>query len=139
MTMQQPTLPQTVAMALPFLATMISSWLSQDRLPRLANALIALVAIAITAICCVVLAGNFTGNLRTSVMATLGYVAILMQGDLRVLYQFLVDAPGPLAAALAPEPPPAAKTPPPQAIMYPSQSQQQPPQGGSVIKPPTGG
>ena len=139
----QPTPPQAIAALLPLLATMVSSWLSQDRLPRFANALIALVALVMTALVCAVLAGNFTGNQQASLLAILGYVAILMHGDLHVLYQFLVAAPGPLAAALAPPPPlaappaPTAKT-PPQPISFPSSPQ--PPQGGSVIRvPPSSG
>ena len=133
----QPTTPQAVAALLPLIATMLSSWLNQDRLPRVANALIAFVALIGTAGLCVLLAGNFTGNPQASLLAILGYVAILMNGDLHVLYQFLVALPGPLAA-LPPAPPPTAKTPPPQAIGYPSR--QQPPQQGSGARvPPSSG
>ena len=60
--MQQPTIPQTIAALLPLLATMLSSWLSTDRLPRWANALIAFAALIVTAISCVVLAGNSLGG-----------------------------------------------------------------------------
>jgi len=142
--MLQPTTPQAIAALLPLIATMLSSWLSQDRLPRFANALIALVALVMTALVCAVLAGNFTGNQQASLLAVLGYVAILMSGDLRVLYQFLVATPGPLAAALAPPQPLApspistAKT-PPQPISFPSSQQSGPQQGSGMRIPPTTG
>ena len=127
--MQLSTSQQLVAI-LPLIATVLSGWLSQDRLPRAANALIALIALIGTALLCAFLAGNFTGNAQASLLAVLGYVALLMNGDLRVLYQFLVALPGPLAA-LAPVPTPAAKTPPgPQAIAYPASQQQPPPSFG---------
>lgn len=95
------TIPTAIAALLPFLATALSSWLSDDHLPQKVNALIALAAIVLTAISCELLAGNFTGNWAASFLGTLGYVTILMQGDLSVLYQYLVAKPSPLK----PQPP----------------------------------
>ena len=86
---------------LPLLATMLSGFFSHDRLPRGVNALIALVALVATAVACLWLAGNFTGNAQASVLAVLGYVAILMNGDLHAIYLFLVTAPSPLAAMVS--------------------------------------
>ena len=102
------TIPQQVAALLPLLATMLSGFFSHDRLPRGVNALIALIALVGTAIACLWLAGNFTGNAQASVLAVLGYVAILMNGDLRAIYLFLATAPSPLAALVTPNAPTAA-------------------------------
>src|SRR5579871_3942909 len=99
--MPQLTIPQEVAALLPLLATMLSGFFSHDRLPRGVNALIALVALVATAVACLWLAGNFTGNAQASVLAVLGYVAILMNGDLHAIYLFLVTAPSPLAAMVS--------------------------------------
>jgi hypothetical protein len=95
---QTPTIPQGVAALLPFAATMISSWLSHLKLPNWANALIALVFLVGTAVGSLFLAGNITGNLQASILLVLGYVFVLMNGDLKTLTQFLLYAPSPLAA-----------------------------------------
>jgi len=94
--MPTPTIPQSIAILLPFAASSIASWLSHDRLPGWANALIALFALVGTAVGAWLLAGNFTGNVATSVSAILLYVGVLMQGQLQVLQQFLLAAGSPL-------------------------------------------
>jgi hypothetical protein len=99
--MPTPTVPQSVAILLPFAASSIASWLSHDRLPGWANALIALFALVGTAIGAWLLAGNFTGNVVTSVSAVLLYVGVLMQGQLQVLQQFLTASGSPLVRGIA--------------------------------------
>lgn len=94
--MPMPTIPQSIAILLPFAASSIASWLSHDRLSGWANALIALFALVGTAVGAWLLAGNFTGNVATSVSAILLYVGVLMQGQLQVLQQFLLAAGSPL-------------------------------------------
>lgn len=94
--MPTPTVPQSVAILLPFAASSIASWLSHDKLPGWANALIALVALVGTAVGAWLLAGNFTGNVATSVSAVLLYVGVLMQGQLQVLQRFLTASGSPL-------------------------------------------
>ena len=140
------TIPQQVAALLPLLATMLSGFFSHDRLPRSVNALIALIALVGTAIVCLLLAGNFTGNAQASVLAVLGYVAVLMNSDLRVLYTFLVTSPSPLVALMPNAPTAAAPLVPasassrsqvgPQPIQFPI-SQTTP--GNSSGGPPTTG
>jgi hypothetical protein len=134
--MPQLTIPQGVAALLPLISTMLSGWLAQDRLPRWANALIALVALVGTAILCLVLAGNFTGNAQASVLAVLGYVALLMAGDLHTLYQFLVAVPSPLAAALVEGTPPDPQATQPRRIVSPPRPVKPPPASGGTA---TGG
>ncbi len=149
--MPQLTIPQQVAALLPLFATLISGFFSHDRLPRWANALIALIALVATAVVCLWLAGNFTGNAQASVLAVLGYVAILMNGDLRAIYTFLVTVPSPLAALATPQTAAASLVPAsassrsqvgPQPIQFPtaaSQSQSQTTPGTLSGGPPTTG
>ena len=109
--MPTPTVPQSIAILLPFSASSIASWLSHDRLPGWANALIAFVALVGTAVGAWLLAGNFTGNVATSVSAILLYVGVLMQGQLQVLQQFLLAAGSPLVhGSVAPVPATATVT-----------------------------
>ena len=129
--MPQLSEPQAIAALLPLFATSLSGWLSQDRLPKWANALIALVALIGTAFTCVLLSGNFTGNAQASTLLVLGYVALLMSGDLSMLRGFLVVSSGPLSP-FAPAPPPAPITPIAQRASLFQQQQNQPP-------PATGG
>lgn len=89
----QPTIPQSVAALLPFLATALSSWLSHSTLKPALNALIAFVALVSTAVASAYLAGNFTGNLQASILVVLAYVVFLMQNDFKTLLQFLVSVP----------------------------------------------
>lgn len=100
------TIPAAIAAILPLLATMLSSYLNDDHLKPGTNALIALAAILITATACEVLAGNVTGNWAASFIGVLGYVGVLMNGDLATLYGYLVAKPSPLAP-----PAPARSTP----------------------------
>ncbi len=89
----QPTIPQSVAAILPFLATALSSWLSHSTLKPAINALIAFVALVGTAVGSAYLAGNFTGNVQTSILVVLAYVVFLMQNDFKTLLQYLVNVP----------------------------------------------
>ena len=89
----QPTIPQSVAALLPILATALSSWLSHSTLKPGINALIAFVALVGTAIGSAYLAGNFTGNVQTSILVVLAYVVFLMQNDFKTLLQYLVSVP----------------------------------------------
>ena len=104
----QPTIPQSVAAILPFLATALSSWLSHSTLKPAFNALIAFVALVGTAVASAYLAGNFTGNVQASILVVLAYVVFLMQNDFKTLLQFLVVAPSILNGfTQAPSPVPA--------------------------------
>lgn len=87
----QLTVPVAIAALLPWLALALSSWLSNDGLQPGINALIALCAILATAIGCFFLAGNFTGNWAESILAVLGYVGILLNGDLSTLRDYLFN------------------------------------------------
>lgn len=87
----QLTVPVAIAALLPWLALALSSWLSNDGLQPGINALIALLAILGAAIGCFLLAGNFTGNWAESVLAVLGYVGILLNGDLATLRDYLFN------------------------------------------------
>lgn len=104
----QPTIPQSVAALLPILATVLSSWLSHSTLKPAINALIAFVALVGTAVASAYLAGNFTGNVQTSILVVLAYVVFLMQNDFQTLLQYLVSAPSILNGfTKAPSPVPA--------------------------------
>lgn len=128
--MPQLSEPQTIAALLPFFATSLSGWLSQDRLPRRVNALVALVALIGTAFACVLLSGNFTGNAQASTLLVLGYVALLMNGDLSMLRGFLVASSGPLTP-LAPAPPaPLASPVARRSSLFQTQQNQPPSTGG---------
>jgi hypothetical protein len=95
------TIPTAIAALLPLLATMLSSWLNDDHFKPGINALIALIAILLTATICEWLAGGFIpGNEAVSFLAILGYVGVLMAGDFSVLYQYLVAKPSPVSRAL---------------------------------------
>lgn len=95
--MDQLTIPDSIAVILPFLATILSSWLNDDGLKPGANALISVGAILIAAIACELLASNFTFSNPTWFIGVLGYVGILMRGDLGVLYNYMVKKSSPLA------------------------------------------
>ena|SRR5258708_738346 len=119
----QLTIPTAIAAILPLLATMLSSWLNDDHFRPGINAGIALAFILLTATACELLAGNVTGNISVSFLAVLGYVGVLMSGDLSVLYQYLVAKPSPVSKALGM--PVSTSTKGPTPIVMP----QQPPQG----------
>ena len=131
----QLTIPTAIAALLPLFATMLSSWLNDDSFKPGINALIALIAILLTAGACELLAGNVTGDPAASFLAVLGYVGVLMTGDLSVLYQYLVAKPSPVSG---PTPPananpvrvPTALTLPPNATPVPPRASAQPPTTG---------
>jgi hypothetical protein len=105
----QLTIPTTLAAVLPLIATMLSGYLSSDQLKPGINALIALAALIVTALACFFLAGNWTGNWTASILSILGYIALLMSGDLSVLRQWLTtSAPLPLYHRPTPTPTPAS-------------------------------
>lgn len=116
--MQIPTIPQAAAALLPFLATILSRWLADDRLKAGENAAIAAFFLLATAIVCAWLAGNFTGNAQASVLVVLSYVTYLMRGDLVTLLLFFDLAPSPMANARF-GPPPSPSRPAPTVIMTP--------------------
>jgi hypothetical protein len=106
------TIPTAIAALLPLLATILSSWLNDDHFKPGINALIALIAILLTATICEWLAGGFIpGNEAVSFLAILGYVGVLMAGDFSVLYQYLVAKPSPVSRALGMPVAPATQTP----------------------------
>jgi len=107
-----PTIPTALAALLPFAATLLSSWLNDDSLKPGTNALIALCALLFTATGCELLTvGLIPHNPAATFLGVLAYVTILMQGDLSVLYGYLIAQPSP-AIKRAPAPPPAPPPPP---------------------------
>jgi hypothetical protein len=106
------TIPTTIAALLPILATIISSWLNDDQLTPGGNALIALAALLVTSAACELLSADLPVSWPLRLVGVLAYIGVLMNGDLSVLYQYLVKQPSPLA--------PAPKTPvaPPQPITF---------------------
>ena len=92
----QPSLPQDIAIALPFLAALVTHWLMADRLAAWKNALIAAVFVIGTALTCIWLSGSFIpGDAQASVLLVVGYVVFLMRGPLSVLSAFFADVPSP--------------------------------------------
>jgi hypothetical protein len=135
------TIPVSIAAILPLLATALSSYLNDDHLKPRTNALIALTALLVTAIACELLTGNFTGNWSVSVLGIIGYVALLMHGDLSVLYAFLMLTRSPLAPSPWVQP---LRTPvvtraytPPIAITLPPGSSPVPPRASAPTEPPS--
>lgn len=124
----QLTIPTAIAAILPLLATIISSWLADDKLTRGVNALIALAALLVAAILCEWLAGGLIpANPAGSFIGILAYVGVLMSGDLSTLYQYLVYKPSPVAPKTLP--PTSTQTVPssvPTPIVLPSSSATQP-------------
>lgn len=95
-------IPTTIAALLPLGATALSSWLNDDNLAAGANALISLVLILIAAIACMLLSASVPVTWPLRLLAVLGYVGVLMNGDLSVLYGYLVKKPSPIAPRPAP-------------------------------------
>lgn len=92
----QPSIPQDIAIALPFLAALISHWLMADRLEAWKNAAIAAIFVIGTALACIWLSGSFVpGDPQGSVLLVVAYVALLMRGPLSVLSAFFADVPSP--------------------------------------------
>lgn len=86
----QPTIPQDAAFVLPLIAAGLTHWISSDRLPSWANALIATLFLVGTAILCAWLSGTFLLNSpQASVLAVLGYVVLLMRGSLKMILMYL--------------------------------------------------
>lgn len=101
----QPTLtiPTVLVPLLPIIGSLASSYLRSDGLKPGINALIALAVLLVTGVLCLTLAGNWSGNWLISISAVLGYITLLMAGDLSVLRQWLfTSAPMPLAHKPAP-------------------------------------
>lgn len=94
------TIPTVIAALLPLFATMLSSWLNDDHFKPGVNAIIALVALIVTAIVCELLSGSIPLTWSLRVVVVLAYVGILMNGDLSVLYTYLVAKPSPVSSAL---------------------------------------
>lgn len=132
----QPTIPTTIAIALPILGQILSSLLTDDRQKPGVNAAIAAAFLLIVAILCAVLAGNFTGNLQESLLVVAAYVALLMRGSLAMLMQFFDLVPSPVANALF-GPPPAqiVDSTPPVAPAPAALPPSLPPQGGAASVP----
>lgn len=95
----QPTVPMAIAALLPLIATMLSSLLADDKLAPSTNAAIALTAILLTATLCEFLSADIPVSWTLRLIGVLLYVGVLMQGDLSVLYQYLVAKPSPIAPA----------------------------------------
>lgn len=123
------TVPVSIAAGLPLLATLLSAFLADDGFKPGVNALIAALALLLTAIACVLLSASIPVTWPLRIIAVLAYVGILMNGDLSVLYQYLVVKPSPFV----PRPAPANANPVriPTPIVMPSL----PPQGGAASIP----
>jgi hypothetical protein len=85
------TIPDGVALLLPFVVAMLSSALKQDRLPDVVNALIAFCAIVITSLLCLFLVGGFSGAPVIVVGGLLAYVVYFLQHDYNVLLTWLLS------------------------------------------------
>lgn len=97
----QPTLPQDLAFILPLLAAGLTHWLSSDRLAGWQNALIAALFLVGTALLCAWLSGTFLlGSPQASVLAVLGYVALLMHGSLSTILTYLEGIKSPFDATV---------------------------------------
>lgn len=99
----QPTIPQDVAIGLPFIATWGAHLLMSDNLAPYKNALIAAFAVIVTALLCIWLSGSFIpGDPQASVLLVVAYIVLLMRGPLSVLSAFFADVPSPFDAKPAP-------------------------------------
>jgi divalent metal cation (Fe/Co/Zn/Cd) transporter len=110
----QPVIPDAIAAALPVIGEIVVRALADDRQKTWVNALIAGAFLVLVAIVCCWLAGNFTGDLTTSIGIVIAYCALLMRGSLGMLLQFFDLAGSPVANALFGHPPvvkPAASRP----------------------------
>lgn len=106
--MPELTLPTAIAAGLPWFATFLSAFLASDRFKPGVNAVIAAIAILTTATVCTILAGDFTGNAQVSFLAIIGYVMLLMHGDLHLLYHYMAsNVTSPIDLLLGPPDPPA--------------------------------
>lgn len=94
------TIPTTIAALLPLFATILSSWLNDDGFKPGVNALIAFFALLLTAIVCLLLSSSIPLTWPLRVVAVLGYIGVLMNGDLSVLYGYLVGKSSPVSKAL---------------------------------------
>ncbi|MBA2285850.1 MAG: hypothetical protein H0W02_10225 [Ktedonobacteraceae bacterium] len=104
-----PTLPQTLTIVLPFIVTLVSGVLSQQRLPAWANALIAGTCVVLASLGAVLLGQGFSRDLVADFLLIAGYVAALMASPLLApLHEWLtLNTPSPIAAMV----PKAAPTP----------------------------
>ncbi len=94
------TIPDTLTFIIPFIVTLLSSFLRDSKLPAYANALIALGSILITAVACVWLSGSWSGNPQILAIAVLLYVGYLARNDFKTIIDYLLG----LQSPLAPEP-----------------------------------
>lgn len=126
------TIPTTIAALLPLAATSLSSWLNDDGQKPGFNAIIALIAIVLTSVVCVLLSGSIPLGWPLRIVAVLAYIGVLMNGDLSVLYGYLVAKPSPLS----PKPAPVNANPVrvPTALVLPPDSTPVPPRASA---PPT--
>lgn len=115
--MSQLTIPDTLVVLLPLLASALSSWLNDDGFQPGANAFIALSAIIVAAVACELLASNFTFSNPAWFFGILGYTALLMKGDLSVLYAYLLKKSSPVSGSK----PPQATRPAPTPLILPKQ------------------
>lgn len=113
----QPIIPDAIAAALPIVGEILTRALTDDRLKPWANALIAGVFLVLVAVACCWLAGNFTGDLTTSIGIVIAYCALLMRGSLAMLLQFFEAFGSPVANALFG--PPTTSTPMPLPVKRP--------------------
>lgn len=130
----QPTIPQDIAVGLPFVAALFTHYLMADRLAAWKNAGIAAFFVVATAIACIWLSGTFIpGDPQASVLLVVAYVVMLMRGPLAVLASFFADVPspfdGPAPANPNPVRVPTALTLPPDASPVPPRASQPPTPG----------
>lgn len=95
----QPSIPQDIAIGLPFVAALVAHYLMADGLAAWKNALIAGVFVVGTALACIWLSGAFIpGDAQASVLLVVAYVVLLMRGPLAVLASFFAEVPSPFAS-----------------------------------------
>lgn len=103
-----PALPPDIAFIVSLLVSALSNYLRSDKLPRWANALIAILSIVVIALAMVWLTTGFTANLRQDVLLIIGMIVALFSGlkEVSALLDILQAANSPLAPASSQPPTP---------------------------------
>jgi hypothetical protein len=91
-------IPPALALLLPFIVTPLVGWLRSDQLASWLNTIIVLVVVFAAAACWALFVHSLTGNVTDDIVLLAGYIAALMAGPLKPLYDFAtLKLPSPLA------------------------------------------
>lgn len=93
------TIPDALTVIIPLMVTALSHYLRDSKLSPMVNGLIALGAILITAVACVLLSTGWTGDFRTFTVAVLLFVGLLAHNDFQAVMSWLFVTPSPVAPA----------------------------------------